>query len=69
MHNIPMAQKKNSSFSFGQAGLTLCLPGATSCLSYLMILFEDDWFGPCLLENEGLKVTCTERPEGTFFGP
>ena len=32
----------NSSLSSGQAGLAFCLPGATSCLSYLMTLLEID---------------------------
>ena len=31
-------KKLNSSLSFGQAAVTFCLPGATSCLSPLMIL-------------------------------
>ena len=32
----------NSSLSSGQAGLAFCLPGATSCLSYLMTSLEID---------------------------
>ena len=32
----------NSSLSSGQAALAFCLPGATSCLSYLMTLLEID---------------------------
>ena len=32
----------NSSLSSGQAALAFCLPGATSCLSYLMTSLEID---------------------------
>ena len=32
----------NSSLSFEQATLIFCLPGATSCLSHVMILLEDE---------------------------
>ena len=32
----------NSSLSSGQAALVFCLPGATSCLSYLMTSLEID---------------------------
>ena len=32
----------NSSLSSGQAALAFCLPGATSCMSYLMTSLEID---------------------------
>ena len=32
----------NSSLSCGQAALAFCLPGATSCMSYLMTSLEID---------------------------
>ena len=32
----------NSNLSSGQAALAFCLPGATSCLSYLMTSLEID---------------------------
>ena len=32
----------NSSLSSGQAALAFCLPGATSCMSYLMASLEID---------------------------
>ena len=41
-HLTGLEKNLNSSWSFGQAVLTFCLPRATPCLSELMIFTEND---------------------------
>ena len=64
-------KKAYSSLTFGQVVLTFCLPRATSCLSLLMTLLEDDFPAPlfigqlCLSQQENLLVSgCTGQ--GSF---
>ena len=52
-----MALEKNLNFSlsFRQAGLTFCLPRATSCLSLLMIWLENEVPGPLPIGQVSFK--------------
>ena len=66
----------NCSVSYGQAAVTFCLPGATSCSFKELILLEDDLPLPFPFSKSDLKVTyiankstCPGPLEGMFSSP